>query len=153
MKLPSSPANQNAAGFFLVDLILALGLCGVLTAVLIAGGKREALRDKARQAKLELSAIHQAMQTVDKLSLAPAGVPVDFTTLKPYLAKQGKLASSLATTGKDAFGHAYRDLVLGQPPPVPQATYLLMADKLPVDFWVPFPIPVPKAQPVTIERK
>jgi hypothetical protein len=131
--------HKLSAGFFIADLLLSVASLAVLGAVYYAGAQRTSLRKQAEEVKQELAAVAEAMAKVDKAAAAPSGVPVDFSTLRPFL----KGDSRLAKTGADALGHPFTGLILGQPPGVPAATASQLSRVADSAFWLPFPAPQP----------
>jgi type II secretory pathway pseudopilin PulG len=131
MKRSALSHQQRLGGFSLLELLMVIGLIGLLAFVLLPGRQRAGLQEKARQAREDLHELHTAVEAVRMHSPAPDGVPVSHATLKPYLKKGSRLAEAPI----DPFGNPYHNLIFGQKPRISTQTEEYLKNVLPAGFW------------------
>ena len=132
------PAPLSRAAFTLVEIMVVVSIIALLAAVAVPNFLRARKRTQATRIIADLRVIDAALNTYAIEFNKGPGDPVTWTGVQLYI-KNGTVP--WFSNGCDCFGNPYNQgngFSVDAIPKVNNATYQLLSDVVPLNFWSPF---------------
>ncbi len=123
-------------GFTLLEILMVVGLAGLLVVIAYPGWKRSGLKQEAAKIRDDLEQIEKAVQATAQESKAAPGAMIPFDQYRKHLRK----GSALEKSGTDPYGDAYGPQRSDGRPTVPKKAATRLKDVVGDNFWAPYPM-------------
>jgi prepilin-type N-terminal cleavage/methylation domain-containing protein len=126
--------QSRRGGFTLVEIMVVVGVIGIIAAIAIPNWVRARKRTQATRILEDLRNLDHAVDQYAIDNSKSALMNPTFADLQGYI-KQG---TDLYETGEDLFGDSYGPFTVDSTVQVPTGAYQSLSDVAPSSFWSPY---------------
>lgn len=126
--------KRKRGAFTLVEIMIVVGIIGVLAALAVPNWLRARKRTQATRILEDLRELDHAVDQYAIDTSKTDGVNPTFSDLRAYV----KVGSVLYVTGEDLFGDSYGPFTVDSVVHVPGVAFTTLSDVAPASFWSPY---------------
>lgn len=126
--------HRKRGGFTLVEIMIVIGILGLLSAIAVPNWIRARKRTQAALILEDLRDLDQAVDQYATDNSKTCGINPTFSDLQAYV----KAGTVLYFTGADLYGDPYGPFTVDSVVQVPVDAYANLSDVAPASFWSPY---------------